>query len=80
MEGPIKPRGNTGAWKAMGLVSAIGIDLAICTLGGYFVGSWLDKVWSKSGIFTGIGVLIGVLVGICSIILIIKKMLGENNE
>ncbi|MGZ4135543.1 MAG: AtpZ/AtpI family protein, partial [Tumebacillaceae bacterium] len=35
---------SSEVWRAFGLVSAIGVDLAGCTIGGAFLGYWLDKV------------------------------------
>ncbi|MBP2001823.1 F0F1-type ATP synthase assembly protein I [Paenibacillus shirakamiensis] len=71
---------SSGALKAMGLVSAIGIDLAACTLGGFYLGSWMDKNWGLSGIGTAFGVLLGVFIGALSIIAIIKAVMGESHE
>ncbi|GAF10198.1 AtpZ/AtpI family protein [Paenibacillus pini] len=64
----------------MGLVSAIGIDLAAFTLGGFFLGSWLDKVQGSHGLWVALGVVVGVLAGIVSVVVIIKAVLGESNE
>ncbi|MEW4372133.1 AtpZ/AtpI family protein [Paenibacillus kandeliae] len=74
-----KPDGSS-PWKAVGLVSAIGIDLTVCTLAGFWFGSWLDRMWNGSGIGIAIGVLAGLFAGIVGIIVIIKKIVGEPNE
>ncbi|WP_458121085.1 AtpZ/AtpI family protein [Paenibacillus sp. Z6-24] len=71
---------NSSPWKAISLVSAIGLDLAVCTLVGFWFGSWLDRLWNGSGLWIGIGVLIGLIAGIFGIIVIIKKIVGDTNE
>lgn len=66
--------------QAMGLVSAIGIDLAGCTLGGYFLGNWLGGRWGNPGLWIGVGVLFGMLSGAASIIAVIKRVMKESDE
>lgn len=77
---PKSSNSSSNPWKAVGLVSVIGIDLAVCTLAGFWFGSWLDQVWHSAGIGTGLGVLAGMILGIFGIVLIIKKIVGETNE
>ncbi|MFD1887470.1 AtpZ/AtpI family protein [Paenibacillus wenxiniae] len=76
---PHKPD-RSSPWKAVGLVGAIGIDLTVCTLAGFWFGSWLDRLWNGSGIGIAVGVLAGLAVGIVGIIVIIKKIVGDPNE
>lgn len=66
--------------KYMGLVSAIGIDLAACTLGGFYLGSWLDKIWGGSGLWIAFSVLLGLLIGGVSVFMITKAVMGESDE
>ncbi|MFD1776743.1 AtpZ/AtpI family protein [Paenibacillus rhizophilus] len=66
--------------RAMGLVSAIGVDLAGCTLGGYFLGNWLGGKWGNPGLWIGVGVLFGMLSGAASIIAVIKRVMKESDE
>ncbi|MBY9077651.1 AtpZ/AtpI family protein [Paenibacillus sp. HN-1] len=66
--------------QAMGLVTAIGVDLAGCTLGGYYLGNWLGDKWGNPGLWIGAGVLFGMLSGALSIVSIIKKVMRDNNE
>ncbi|KAA8998026.1 AtpZ/AtpI family protein [Paenibacillus spiritus] len=69
---------NTGkALRAMGLVSAIGVDLAGCTLGGYFLGRWVGGMWGNPGLWIGLGVLFGMLSGAASIFAVIKRMMRD---
>ncbi|WP_019914996.1 AtpZ/AtpI family protein [Paenibacillus sp. HW567] len=83
MKGPDKPQEphkQTGrALKAMSLVSAVGINLAAFTLGGYFLGAWLDSKWNNSGLGVALGVILGVLCGIAGVIFIIKAVMEESD-
>lgn len=76
-----KPVRTGNILKAAGLVSAIGIDIAACTVAGYYLGSWWDSFGSGSatGIRTGIGVLIGVVIGMVSVIFLIKKVMEDSD-
>lgn len=62
-------------WKALSIVSIIGIDLAVCTILGYWLGSRVDRwlgtepVWLIAGVFAGLGA------GVLSIIPMVKKYL-----
>ncbi|WP_379129961.1 AtpZ/AtpI family protein [Paenibacillus sp. sgz500958] len=77
---PEEPRNQTGkAFKAMSLVSAVGIDLAAFTLGGYFLGAWLDRRWDGSGLGVALGVVLGVLCGITGVVFIIKAVMEESD-
>ncbi|WP_202079639.1 AtpZ/AtpI family protein [Caldalkalibacillus salinus] len=64
-------------WKAFSLVSIIGIDLAVCTLIGFWIGNrvdqWLDTgpLWLIVGVFAGLGA------GVLSIIPVVKRYLGD---
>ncbi|MDT3428054.1 hypothetical protein J2Z22_003644 [Paenibacillus forsythiae] len=73
-------RNAVKSFRAMGLVSAIGIDLAGCTLGGYLLGDWLGSKWGNPGLWVGLGVLFGMLSGAASIIAVIKRVTGESDE
>lgn len=80
-EKPQKTNKNTASpMKYMGLVSAIGIDLAACTLGGFYLGVWLDKVLGGPGLWIAFGVLLGLLIGGVSVFMITKAVMGESDE
>ncbi|AKG36604.1 AtpZ/AtpI family protein [Paenibacillus durus] len=66
--------------QAMGLVSAIGVDLAGCTIGGYFFGKWLGSMWGNQGLWVGLGVLFGMLSGAAAIVSLIKKVTRDSDE
>jgi predicted acyltransferase len=69
--------GSMNPWKAAGLVSAIGADLVVCILGGYFAGAYLTK---KSGhpAWVAAGVIIGLAIGIVSVVFMIKRVLEDS--
>lgn len=75
MNKPNKPANNGSVWKVAGLVTALGIDFAVCTVGGFFLGSWQDKLWSGNGLGIGLGVLIGIVVGIIGIVALIQPVM-----
>ncbi|MFD0714898.1 AtpZ/AtpI family protein [Paenibacillus sp. GCM10027626] len=62
-------------WRALAMVGALGFDVAICTLLGFFIGKWLGGTpgWIV------FGVLFGLAVGIFSAILIVKKVLEDSD-
>lgn len=67
-------------WKAAGLVSAIGADLVVCIVAGYFAGVYLSK-WTGGGpMWVAGGVLAGLAVGILSIVFLIKRILEDSND
>ncbi|OKP78137.1 hypothetical protein A3844_15190 [Paenibacillus helianthi] len=68
------------SFQAAGLVSAIGIDLAGCTIGGYLLGRWLGNMWGNLGLWVGIGVLFGLLSGAFSIVSLIKKVTRDTDD
>jgi ATP synthase protein I len=55
------------AWRAFGLVSAIGLDLAICAIGGTMLGRWLDSLLGTKPWLLLVGIILGLAVGIYGI-------------
>lgn len=62
------------SWRVVGLLGAVGADIAICMFVGYAVGRYFDRLQGGT-IWTIIGVVAGFLLGLTSIILIIKRYL-----
>lgn len=71
---------DDNVWKAMGLVTAFGIEIAVLAVAGYFVGSWVDKTLGTTGIWTAVSVLFFLAAGGVSIYFIAKKFMGESDE
>lgn len=66
-----KKSNQDSPWRAAGMVSAMGIDLAVCIYLGYLVGNWLGSIVT--------GVLVGLAVGIYTCILILKRVVEDTN-
>ncbi|MNC13265.1 hypothetical protein D3C75_610030 [compost metagenome] len=84
MKQPEQPN-NDNLWlrksfQTMSLVSAIGIDLAGCTIGGYYLGEWIGSKWGNTGLWVGLCVLFGMLSGAASIIALIRKATRNSDE
>ncbi|ARU61678.1 hypothetical protein CBW65_12100 [Tumebacillus avium] len=68
------------AWRAFGLVSAIGLDLAICTIGGTVLGNWLDGLLGTSPWLLLLGILLGLTAGIYGITKLIAVFNPEQKK
>jgi len=62
-------------WRAVGLVSVIGADLAVCVVGGVFLGRYIDRLLSSSPWFLLVGLLVGLAVGIYSVYRLVRGYL-----
>ncbi len=76
----IVKKNDENPWRALALVSAIGIDLAICVIAGVWVGNWLDGRLGSEPLFLIIGILLGLTVGILVIIRLIKPFTEDNKD
>jgi ATP synthase protein I len=70
-----KPDSKDNPWRAAALTSAIGIDLVVCLLAGYWFGQWLSdllggQLWVLGGFLLGLASAVG------SIDLMIKQYGG----
>lgn len=70
------PRPDDNPWRAAGLVSAIGLEIVICTAIGYVCGKYLGG--SKGWIIAG--VMIGFFLGIGTAVLMLKKFLEDDRH
>ncbi|NGZ76160.1 AtpZ/AtpI family protein [Saccharibacillus alkalitolerans] len=80
MDKRMKPEGKSGPWKAVGLVSAIGVELVLFTLLGFFFGRWMNEKIGGSGLWIGLGVLIGLVVGGFGVVALVRKVLEGSDE
>jgi len=71
------PNKDQNPWRAIGLVSAIGIDLTLFLLLGVWGGKWLDARFDLSPLFLIVGIFLGLALGILVIIRLIKQFTGE---
>jgi ATP synthase protein I len=70
-----QPNRNDNPWRAAALTTAIGIDLVVCLLAGYWLGSWLSQVFGVQLWLLG-GFILGLAAGIISIYFMIKQYGG----
>lgn len=74
---PLPPDENP--WRAAGLISAIGVDLAV-TLGlGWWIGNAYDQ---RQGTEYGylVGLLVGLVAGIGTVAALIRKVMGAGRK
>lgn len=67
-----KPETKDSPWRAVGLVSAIGVELVVCTLAGFWGGKHLGGWLGFEPIGMVVGVLLGLAAGIVGIAFLIK--------
>ncbi len=70
-----QPKSNDNPWRAFALTSAIGVDLVVCLLAGYWFGDWLSHLLGGQLWVLG-GFLLGLTAAVCSIYLMIKRYGG----
>ena len=75
-EGPELGQKNSPL-KALLLVNLIGIDLAVMTFSGFWLGRAVDRWLHSDPIFLIVGVLSGLAAGIYIIFITIKRFFGE---
>jgi ATP synthase protein I len=66
-------------WYAAGLMSVMGLDIAICMLLGYWIGKFANQRFGISEMWIVGGLFIGLAVGILSVIIIVKKVLEDTD-
>lgn len=76
----IPQRKDDNPWKAIALVSAIGIELAISVLLGVWIGRWMDGRFGTDPVFLLIGIFAGMAVGIWAVIQLIKPFTEDKND
>lgn len=75
---PVEPKPNPyhtdkrDVLRAYGLISAIGMDLAACTVAGVFLGKWLDRLWGTSPWMLLLGIVVGLAGGIVGVVKILQ--------
>lgn len=75
MRPPEEPGKKDNPYRAIGMVSAIGTDLALSVLGGVYLGKWIDSQFGTAPVFLVAGLLAGLAAGIYGIILLAKRFL-----
>jgi len=62
-------------WRAITLVTLIGVDMAICVIAGVLLGKYLDGLFASNPLFLMIGLLAGLGTGVYSVYRIIRGYL-----
>lgn len=75
-----KQKTNDNPWRAVAMLGGVGVDLGVCMIGGYWLGSWFSRSQGGEPIWIVAGMMLGFLVGVASIILIIKSYMKGNNN
>lgn len=70
------PRRSDDPWRAAGLVTALGLDLVICMGGGYLLGDFVSRSMGGNKLWTVAGIVLGLIIGIYSIVLVLRKIMG----
>jgi putative Mn2+ efflux pump MntP len=72
------PNSGENPWRAVALASAIGIDLAVCMISGYWIGKRLGD-WLGSPVWIVVGIMLGFAVGVFGIAILLRKFTGGSN-
>ena len=67
-------------WKALSLVTVIGMDIVICTMAGVWLGRRADQYFDIAPWGMVAGVVVGMGAGVIVIIPFIKKLLKEQSD
>jgi F0F1-type ATP synthase assembly protein I len=66
------PNRNDNPWRAAGLVSAMGAELVVCTLGGYYLGQFIGSRTGAEAFWMITGLVLGLATGVFGIIFLVK--------
>jgi ATP synthase protein I len=75
-----KSKMDDNPWKMAGLMGALGTDMVLCLVLGYFGGSFISERMGGHKGWIIAGVMTGLVVGIVSIVLIIKRFMEDTDE
>ncbi|WP_019121077.1 AtpZ/AtpI family protein [Brevibacillus massiliensis] len=59
-------------WQAIGLVSVIGVDMAVCVIAGVWIGKYMDGLFGTKPWLLLAGLLVGLGVGLYSVYRLIR--------
>lgn len=74
-----KPSTKDSPWRAISLVSVIGVDLVVCVLLGFYLGRYVSDLMNGQPLFIAAGVILGLATGVLSIIYILKQFTEDTN-
>lgn len=67
-------------WKAVSLVSMIGLDIAVSTIIGAWLGRKVDMYFGTAPWCMIVGLLLGMFAGMMTLIPLIRRFLGEHEN
>lgn len=62
-------------WRAITLVTLIGVDMAVCVIAGVFLGKYLDGLFATNPLFLMVGLIVGLGIGVYSVYRIVRGYL-----
>lgn len=62
-------------WRAITLVTLIGVDMAVCVVAGVLLGKYLDGLFATNPVFLLVGLLAGLGLGVYSVYRIVRGYL-----
>ncbi|ATF16008.1 AtpZ/AtpI family protein [Brevibacillus sp. HB1.2] len=62
-------------WRALGLVSVLGLDFAICVVAGFMIGRYADRLLATDPWFLLIGLITGIAIGVYTVYRLIRPYL-----
>jgi ATP synthase protein I len=74
-----QPKWDDNPWRAMGLIGAVGTELAVCVGSGYYIGDRIGRWLGYVTTFTLIGVLLGLAAGGLGVYYLIRRFTGGSD-
>lgn len=71
--------GKENPWHMLAMFSTLGTEVILLTLGGGWLGSWLDGVWETKPLLLVLGVFLGLALGFFSAYYTLKKIVKEDS-
>lgn len=59
-------------WLALGIYGAVGFQLAIAVVGGWFLGDWCDQKWGSAPWLALAGLILGFLGGFYNLLRLLR--------
>ncbi|WP_438348809.1 AtpZ/AtpI family protein [Paenibacillus sp. FA6] len=73
------PKRNDNPWFMALYISGAGGMLATYILIGFFISRWLVGMWEGPRYWIAVGMISGLIVGTSHIVILVKKLLGEQH-
>lgn len=73
-------KSDDNPWRAAVIVSAMGVDLAVCLGAGYWIGAYADRRFETGQLWTMIGMLAGLIIGAIGVVYLIRYFAEDHND